>query len=405
MKSSPRETKAVVKRHLGKEDEPLLDPLGDDACKTNVGSQTATALRTYIKKASAWFRPRARQTKKITYIDAGFGYNNPSDETSVPAWGDIIRLDDHTVVERLSAKVRKPLAAVEAMKEHDHGGPKGRTGLLPSSLGVSSIRYHRFNVDHGLQDVELFEHKKRQEVEVDTEAYLNTLPQESRNHHLGKGADGGLDAMIDQFVNWQPALHPGTRLWNGAKVEALACLRNALVALFVVALLLVALLLVALPWRDGKSYKEIPLPHLPFPSLSPSQFSKHTPGSQLYSPFKITMSSSITYPDDGFQVLAKWSKRWQNLQGEHNMLIPTYENFSDRRGGRTAWSSAVTISSRRFEARHFYAGGEYMNNNAWEDAAEVALKSTFPELYNEILHNQAFVILCSSWIRSDCSYR
>ena len=29
-----RETKAVVAKYLGKEDAPLLDPLGDDACKT-----------------------------------------------------------------------------------------------------------------------------------------------------------------------------------------------------------------------------------------------------------------------------------------------------------------------------------------------------------------------------------
>jgi calcium-independent phospholipase A2-gamma len=29
-----RETKAVVAKYLGKEDAPLLDPLGDDACNT-----------------------------------------------------------------------------------------------------------------------------------------------------------------------------------------------------------------------------------------------------------------------------------------------------------------------------------------------------------------------------------
>ena len=45
-------------------------------------------------------------------------------------------------------------------------------------------------------------------------------------------------------------------------------------------------------------------------------------------------------------------------------------------GGRTAWSSTVTIGDsngeKTYNARHWYSG-EYVNN-AKEDAAEVALK-------------------------------
>lgn len=40
-------------------------------------------------------------------------------------------------------------------------------------------------------------------------------------------------------------------------------------------------------------------------------------------------------------------------------------------GGRTAWSSTVTIQGRCFAARYFYDGQN--TNNAKEDAAEVAL--------------------------------
>ncbi|KAF3480781.1 uncharacterized protein GIQ15_06128 [Arthroderma uncinatum] len=39
-------------------------------------------------------------------------------------------------------------------------------------------------------------------------------------------------------------------------------------------------------------------------------------------------------------------------------------------GGRTAWSSSVSIQGSSFSARYFYAG-EFINN-AKEDAAEVA---------------------------------
>ena len=42
-------------------------------------------------------------------------------------------------------------------------------------------------------------------------------------------------------------------------------------------------------------------------------------------------------------------------------------------GGRTAWSSSVTVQGAQFQARYFY-DGQYINN-AKEDAAEVALNA------------------------------
>ena len=47
--------------------------------------------------------------------------------------------------------------------------------------------------------------------------------------------------------------------------------------------------------------------------------------------------------------------------------------MSDRRGGRTAWSSTVTIKGNQVVNARFWYDGQYVNN-AKEDAAEVALQ-------------------------------
>ncbi|QSS48956.1 hypothetical protein I7I53_09176 [Histoplasma capsulatum var. duboisii H88] len=66
---------------------------------------------------------------------------------------------------------------------------------------------------------------------------------------------------------------------------------------------------------------------------------------------------------------------WQEKLQEHcritQIQAPVFNLMSDRRGGRTAWSSTVTIQGRCFAARYFYDGQN--TNNAKEDAAEVAL--------------------------------
>ncbi len=52
---------------------------------------------------------------------------------------------------------------------------------------------------------------------------------------------------------------------------------------------------------------------------------------------------------------------------------PIFSIVSDRRGGRTAWSSTVTISGQHVIQARFWYDGQYVNN-AKEDAAEVALQ-------------------------------
>ena len=53
---------------------------------------------------------------------------------------------------------------------------------------------------------------------------------------------------------------------------------------------------------------------------------------------------------------------------------PVFNIVSDRRGGRTAWSSTVTIRGNQTIHARFWYDGQYVNN-AKEDAAEVALQT------------------------------
>ncbi|KAI4169442.1 MAG: hypothetical protein LQ348_007270, partial [Seirophora lacunosa] len=52
---------------------------------------------------------------------------------------------------------------------------------------------------------------------------------------------------------------------------------------------------------------------------------------------------------------------------------PVFSIVSDRRGGRTAWSSTVTISGHHVIQARFWYDGQYVTT-AKEDAAEVALQ-------------------------------
>lgn len=56
----------------------------------------------------------------------------------------------------------------------------------------------------------------------------------------------------------------------------------------------------------------------------------------------------------------------------HSIGIPQGQLTDIVAGGRTAWSSVVTIQGQAISARFWYDGENV--NNAKEDAAEVALK-------------------------------
>ncbi|CZR57169.1 uncharacterized protein PAC_07058 [Phialocephala subalpina] len=69
---------------------------------------------------------------------------------------------------------------------------------------------------------------------------------------------------------------------------------------------------------------------------------------------------------------ATWQERLEEKCREAQIHPPVFQIMSDRRGGRTAWSSTVTVQGQNIPARFWYDGQHV--NNAKEDAAEVALK-------------------------------
>ncbi|KAI0430011.1 hypothetical protein F5Y09DRAFT_243357 [Xylaria sp. FL1042] len=67
-----------------------------------------------------------------------------------------------------------------------------------------------------------------------------------------------------------------------------------------------------------------------------------------------------------------WQDRLEEVCRDYQIQPPDYQLVSDRRGGRTAWSSVVMVYGQRIEARYWYDGNNL--NNAREDAAEAALQ-------------------------------
>ncbi|BCR87119.1 double-stranded RNA binding motif domain-containing protein [Aspergillus chevalieri] len=79
----------------------------------------------------------------------------------------------------------------------------------------------------------------------------------------------------------------------------------------------------------------------------------------------------MTYGSNSQETGGRWQWLLENFCRNAKMPPPFFEDCSDRRGGRTAWSSVVKVQGRTFRARYWY-DGNYVHN-AREDAAEVAL--------------------------------
>ncbi|KAM0226146.1 hypothetical protein ACHAQD_000059 [Fusarium lateritium] len=67
-----------------------------------------------------------------------------------------------------------------------------------------------------------------------------------------------------------------------------------------------------------------------------------------------------------------WQGQLDNVCRDAQLSPPVFQIVSDRRGGRTAWSSRVTVHGKTLAARFWYDGKNL--NNAREDAAECAVK-------------------------------
>ncbi|KAI9865784.1 MAG: hypothetical protein M1824_000044 [Vezdaea acicularis] len=84
------------------------------------------------------------------------------------------------------------------------------------------------------------------------------------------------------------------------------------------------------------------------------------------------MSSPMSSSSNSMGRALTWQEKLQDHCRDSRMHAPVWNIVSDRRGGRTAWSSTVTINGQNIAARYWY-DGQYVNN-AKEDAAEVALQ-------------------------------
>ena len=148
--------------------------------------------------APTFFAPMEIGSPPKRFIDAGLGFNNPGQALRLEAgqiWGDVFgnldhkasigcflsigtgfaevaRLDDaETLKAKISQKFQVPLQAVQVMKAIVSG-----TEPVAQQLEFEFLHtpiYHRFNVEQGLQAVELFEYEKLPRVVADTSEYLS----------------------------------------------------------------------------------------------------------------------------------------------------------------------------------------------------------------------------------------
>ncbi|KAJ5565157.1 hypothetical protein N7513_001399 [Penicillium frequentans] len=79
----------------------------------------------------------------------------------------------------------------------------------------------------------------------------------------------------------------------------------------------------------------------------------------------------MSLPASSSNLPSPWQDRLLDHCRRTKLAAPIFNIVSDRRGGRTAWSSTVLVQGRTVAARYWY-DGQYINN-AKEDAAEVAL--------------------------------
>ncbi|KAF2836052.1 hypothetical protein M501DRAFT_1019265 [Patellaria atrata CBS 101060] len=73
------------------------------------------------------------------------------------------------------------------------------------------------------------------------------------------------------------------------------------------------------------------------------------------------------------QTTGYWQGRLQDHCRAAQLRPPVFNIVSDRRGGRTAWSSSVCVEGQGYIAARYWYDGEHVHQ-AKEDAAELALQ-------------------------------
>ncbi|BAE65438.1 hypothetical protein F9C07_13405 [Aspergillus flavus] len=72
-----------------------------------------------------------------------------------------------------------------------------------------------------------------------------------------------------------------------------------------------------------------------------------------------------------------WQDQLKAHCKNHKLDAPLFNIYTERRGGRTAWTCVASVQGRQYPAQFWY-DGNYVNN-AKEDAAEKALNVLSPQ--------------------------
>ncbi|KAB8231071.1 hypothetical protein ETB97_010349 [Aspergillus alliaceus] len=82
-------------------------------------------------------------------------------------------------------------------------------------------------------------------------------------------------------------------------------------------------------------------------------------------------------PANNGNVRSSWQEQLKEHCRSQKLQEPVFNIYTERRGGRTAWTCVVLVQGRQYSAQFWY-DGNYINN-AKEDAAEKALNVLIPQ--------------------------
>ncbi|KAG0644421.1 hypothetical protein HOY80DRAFT_43640 [Tuber brumale] len=95
--------------------------------------------------------------------------------------------------------------------------------------------------------------------------------------------------------------------------------------------------------------------------------------SAMASPTSPTYPCCIPFNYTPIHLCVKWQECLATFCKQLGIGEPSYQEFSDPRGGRTAWTVVATLQPQFSERARFYYDVAFINN-AREDAAEVSVK-------------------------------
>ncbi|KAF2733030.1 hypothetical protein EJ04DRAFT_298764 [Polyplosphaeria fusca] len=79
-----------------------------------------------------------------------------------------------------------------------------------------------------------------------------------------------------------------------------------------------------------------------------------------------------------------WRQKLRTLCDRSGWSEPTFQDVSDRRGGRTAWSCVAVVQGTHYSARFWY-DGQYADQSR-EDASEMAWRTITGNLTTPAQH-------------------